>query len=250
MISILQDKTAATNFLSKDLYVNLNAINFLKNNGESLAYVYNNDIENGVIVTGKEGEIIFLATHNLQFLMDFWDTLPQGHQFFSGVPSDIADIFLKNREPEWASPCKVYAAVGEFMPSENDKYICESLQPTDAEEVDKYYTYRDEGTVEVIRNDIINMDSACVRINGELACWCLVHSNDGSLGPLYTKEKFRRQGLAEVVSSHLIEKLINKKMTPYVQIVQDNMLSLGLITKFGYMEFTHDCTWFGVVKEY
>ena len=92
------------------------------------------------------------------------------------------------------------------------------------------------------------MDSSCVRIEGELAAWCLVHSDDGTLGPLFTKEKFRRQGLAELVSADLINKLVAKDIIPYLHIVEDNDPSLRLITKLEGMRHTHDCLWFGVVK--
>ena len=247
MISILNDKTAAVKYLSKEFYEHLNAVNYLQNIEEAKVYQYNGDVNGGIIVEHVGGRN-FLATKNPAFMSYWWGLLPQGHHFFPGVPNEIASIFLKDRKPEWTSPCKVYALVGRFRHVSKSKYTCESLTPQDAEEADEYYTYRHEGTLERLRQDIINMDSSCVRIEGELAAWCLVHSDDGTLGPLYTKEKFRRQGLAELVSADLIKKLVAKNIIPYMHIVDGNNPSLGLITKFEGFQHTHDCLWFGVVK--
>ena len=247
MITVLDDKSFAVKYLAHEFYENLNACNYLQNVAEARAYIYNGDLNGGIIVA-HDGGRNFLATKNPVFMSDWWKMLPQGHHFFPGVPNDIAGIFLKDRKPEWTSPCKVYALTGEFKHESKSKYKCETLTPQDAEEVDEHYTYRHEGTLESLRQDIISMDSSCVRIGGELAAWCLVHGDDGTLGPLYTKEKFRRQGLAELVSADLISKLVAKNILPYLHIAEGNDPSLGLIAKFEGMQHTHDCLWFGVVK--
>ena len=247
MITVLDDKNAAIKHLSAEFYENLNASNYLKNIADSKACIYNNDIDNGIIVA-HDGGRNFLATQNSEFMSEWWDGLPQGHHFFPGIPNDIAGIFLRDKTPEWTSPCKVYALTGEFNHQVESEHLVTCLMPQDAEEVDEYYTYRGDGTLERLRQDIIYKDSSCVRINGELAAWCLVHGDDGTLGPLYTKEKFRRQGLAELVSVNLINKLLAKKAIPFVHIVEGNDPSLRLITKISGMEHTHDCLWFGVVK--
>ena len=247
MISILNDKSAAVKQLSTEFYENLNASNYLQNIPDSKAYIFNNDISEGLIVA-HDGGRNFLATRNPVFMSEWWDMQQQGHYFFPGIPNDIAEIFLRDKQPEWTSPCEVYALTGDFNQEVKSIHTCERLKPQDAEEVDEHYTYRYEGTLERLRYNIINMDSSCVRIDSELAAWCLVHGDDGTLGPLYTKEKFRRQGLAELVSVDLINKLLAKKVIPYVHIVEGNDPSLGLISKLGGMEFTHDCLWFGVIK--
>ena len=247
MINLLTDKLEAESYLMKEQYKNLNAINYLRNYETAQVYVYENDINHGIAVYHDYGRN-FLATKNEKFLAEFWEMLPPGHHFFSGIPNEIAELFLKGRKAEWRSPCKCYAVIGEFTHEVSSEYVCERLKPEDAGEVDEYYTYRHDDSLERIRNDITNLDSACVRIDGELAAWCLVHGDDGSLGPLYTKDKFRKRGLAELVSTVLIKKLVAKNVIPYVHIVEENTPSLGLAAKFAGMEFTHDCLWFGVVK--
>ena len=247
MVTVYSDKKAAAKRLERELYENLNARNYLLNVPDAKAYVMGGDLSRGVIVSHEEGRN-FLATRDAEFMDAWWGLQQEGHCFFTGVPCDIAALFLEGRKAEWDSPCKVYALTGEFAYEANSPHVCESLLPSDAEEVDEFYTYRHEGSLERLRHDIANQASSCVRIEGELAAWCMVHGDDETLGPLYTKEKFRRQGLGELVSADIIRKQLAKNAIPYVHIVQKNEASLGLVTKFRGMSFTHDCLWFGVVK--
>ena len=238
----------AIKYLENMGYEQLNSLYFLKNNPTSEVYIYNEDIQNGVIIRGYDSEFYYIATNNSDFLSKFWDYLPSGHIMFSGVPIDTALKLQKNKQLRYNNLCKVYVLTGSFLPIANNKYIVEPLVVSDAKEVDKYYTYRHEGSDEGFRHSIKTFDSSCVRINGELAAWCLVHE-DGSLGPLYTKEEFRRRGLAEIVASDLMQKLIAKGHTPFVQIVEGNMSSLNLVSKVSAMTYTHDCDWFSLEKQ-
>jgi len=242
----MTDKDIAREFLLQDRFVNLNAINALENM-ENAQVLTHGGIENGVIITNYDGDYIFLATENEDFLRDFWDNLPPGEYFFSGVPSHIAEKILRDKKPDWTSPCKSFALLGIHVPVESS-HPTESLTPADAAEVDSFYPYRREGSEAALRRCIEALDSACIRINGELAAWCLTHKEDGSMGPLYVKEQYRRMGLGKIVASRLAAKIIAKGGLPYVQIVLGNGESEGLAKGLGGFEYTHDCTWFGLTK--
>jgi GNAT superfamily N-acetyltransferase len=202
-----------------------------------------------LIVGDKNQDLFFLYTSNPIFMHEFWANLPQGHKCFSAVPKQMALIFLQDKQIEWQSICQAYALKGIFEPIESPIYQVESLNLADAAEVDEYYTYRDDDSITGIRENIALKDSACIRIDGQLAAWCTVHAEDNSMGPLYTKEQYRGQGLAAIVASELIKKQLAKNIIPYVQIVESNNPSLSLIKKFPGIEYTHDCIWFGVNKK-
>jgi len=236
-------------YLKRNEYDNLNAVNYLSYNKDADIYLYNGDIENGVIIGSAEQDPFFIDTINKDFLNEFWALLPRGHKTFSGVPKHIADVFRAGKEILWQSPCKTYVYNNSGVKlMQSGKYKDESLTVFDAEEVDKYYTYRDEGSVNMLRESIERADSSCIRIVGVLAAWCMVHAEDGSMGPIYTKEEYRRQGLAEILACRVIGKLIAKKAIPYVQIVDGNHFPLNLADKLEGMEYSHDCVWFGIVK--
>ena len=224
----------------------------LKHNHDANVYLHNNTLENGVIIASESEEdehyFHFLATYNRDFLLEFIKSSKLTHMGFSGVHTPIYDLICNDISIDWQNPCKTYVLKGDFKPVENFLYTCDSLSLDDAEEVDKYYTYRSDDSIKQVKKDIISAESSCIRLNGELASWCCVHSLDGSMGPLYTKEEFRGLGLAAIVSSRLIEKLIAKNVLPFMHIVSDNSISLSLADKLSGMGFNHDCVWFGIKK--
>ena len=248
-MQIVKQNNEIIEFLQRDRRVNLNALSYLAYNPDADVYIYG-CAANGVII-GVEGRSFFFAAKYNRNLFDaFWESLSPGHKIFSGVPISVADMMLEGREPIWQSPCKVFFYNGEIQIADSSlKLEIGNLTAEDAEEVDEYYTYRSESSVRRLRESIEMMDSACIRIDGRLASWCLVHAEDGSLGPLYTKEEFRGKGLAEAVVTHLIKKLAAKNVTAYAQIVEDNAPSLALIKKLGCFDYSHDCLWFGLDKD-
>ena len=54
MITKTMDKEAVIAYLQQDLYVNLNVLGHLNNNADSDIYIYNERLENGVIISGGE----------------------------------------------------------------------------------------------------------------------------------------------------------------------------------------------------
>jgi len=249
MIQVVKQNDSIVKYLQKDRRVNLNVLSYLAYNMDADVYIYNDNAENGVIVGTGQWSFFFAATQNEEFLNAFWEFLPAGHKMFSGASRPVFDIMTATRKPVWQMPCKTFIYDGVTpIPDATSSFILETLTADDAEEIDKYYTYRSEGSVNRLRESIEKRDSTCIRIDGQLASWCLVHAEDGSLGPLYTKEEFRGRGLAEAATAHLMKQLVAKNMTPYAQIAEDNAPSLALMAKFGGMEYSHTCVWFGLEK--
>jgi len=252
MIKIIDKNDEIVQYLQSSGYPQLNALNALETYPDWIVYIYDNDITEGVIISNPDQNFFYLATTKRQFLDEFWASLNAGEKEFSGVPANIVEIFLRDKSAFWESHCKCYAYCtsisDNFMPVISDIYTVEPLAITDAEVVDEFYTFRGDWSLEAHRESISKRDSSCVRIDDELACWCLVH-DDGSMGPIYTKEKFRRRGLAELVYSDLAGKLIKKGKAPYFQVNTDNNTSLTLAAKNPAIKYTHDCLWFGVIKE-
>ena len=254
MITIIKQNNDILKFLEQDKYTCLNILGYLDYNPTADIYLWENDLNNGLIVgDDKEPDFFFVHTLNTAFIQAFWESLPPGNKYFSAVPKPMALIFqhyfVTPENTLFQNICQVYALKGNFEPIESSIYQVESLTLADAEEVDKYYIYRHDNSIIGIRENIALKDSACIRIDGQLAAWCTVHAEDNSLGPLYTKEQYRGQGLAAIVVSDLIKKLLAKSIIPYAQIVEGNNSSLSLVKKFTGLEYTHDCVWFGVNKK-
>jgi len=248
MIQTVKSTKAVIEYLERDIYVNLNCLYFLRNFGDADVYLYNGDVENGLILGTEEQNFFYLSTYDPGFLDEFWESLRPGHKCFSGVPKPITDIFLKGKQIVWDNPCKGYALKGAYKKIEDARYAIDCLTAADAEEVNEYYTFKSEDSLEHIMESITLRDSSCVRINGRLAAWCAVHPEDNSMGPLYTKEEYRGLGLAALVTTRLMGKLIAKGFIPYIQIVEGNTVSEHVAGKISGMEYTHGCIWFGIDK--
>ena len=250
MITIAKQSAEIISFLRQNLHENLNALAHLEHRPDANIMLYNNNLENGLIIENAKVQrcLYYVATRSPEFMNEFWAALPPVDCVFSGVPKDIAYMFLQGKRFSWKSFCKTYVLTGEFQPLQSSEYKKESLFIEDADEVDKHYAYRSKSSLADFRKCIETRETACIRIDNQLASWVLVHLDDGSIGPLYTKKKFRRKGLAELVLSRQIENLLANGRIPYAQIHDYNMAPLTLIKKFPGMEYSHDCAWFGIDK--
>ena len=249
MIEIIKPNAQVVEFLNKQRHENLNILNFLKFNDCARVYVFDGDIANGIIATDGAGEDFFLASVNEVFIQHFWEGLTPGIKGFSGVPKPIAQLFCRDKETLWNSPCKAYMLKGDFEPHDDARYAHDSLRPDDAFWVDQHYTYRYEGSLAELQKSIEKMPSACIRMDGKLVSWCLTHYNEGSMGPVYTLEEYRRHGLGLVVVSRLIQKLLALDFIPYLHIVETNAPSMALMANFKGFVHTHDCVHFGIDKK-
>lgn len=248
-MQIVKQNNDIVKYLQKDRHVNHNILSYFAYNTDAHVYIYDRIAENGVIVGNEKQNFFFMTTCNRDFMEAFWESLPPGHKVFSGVPKPAADVMTAMIEPVWGGPCKTFVYDGKTQIADSPcGFAIEPLTPGDAEEVDKYYTYRSESSAKRLRESIQIMDSACIRIDGQLASWCLVHAEDGTLGPLFTKPEHRGKGMGEALVRHLIKIIVAKNIIPIAQIAESNTPSLALIEKLGFMGFSHYCTWFGLDK--
>jgi len=261
MITKIQKNSDVLTFLKSYEFEHLNVLNYLEYAPHAEIFTLNSDVKRGIVVRmvddGSESEEyeeegFFVASQDAEFLLAFWDSLSAGEKFFSGVPEKATEIFYSISEALWKSPCFVFVydeSCKKDIASKayNSVYADDFLRINDVEIVDNHYTYQHEGSDDAIREAILTLDSSCVRIDGELAAWCLVHAEDGTLGPLYTMEAHRRKGLAEIVTARLVGKLVSSGKMPFMHIVKDNVASLKMIEKLPF-KHSHNVAFFGMKK--
>lgn len=149
-------------------------------------------------------------------------------------------------EIDWHNFCHVYAYKNE-RPSVDvmDGFEIGALSLEDAAMIDEYYTYKNEYSLMQIEEAITERPTIGIRTpEGELASWVLVHP-DGTMGIMYTKERFRQLGLGRVATNALINKQLDLGMIPYVHVVHGNEASVSLTQKVG-MEHVMEVVWFGI----
>ena len=236
---------ALRRFLKKNWIANLNLLGIIQNESVAEILVDDEDDPKGVLVRAPRFHYVY--TEDDAFLEALYEEMLQKPAFyqFSGVWRPLAEK-LKTRFPVmWDNPCKLYHLPEDVRPPSCANTMVQSVDVRDAETIDQHYAYRNSTSLDKIQNCIQNRPSSAVYVNGQIACWLLVHEDD-ALGIMYTKEEHRRKGLAVDVTLDLLAKQRSAGKIPFIQICTDNDLSPGLATKCGFVPYGR-ADWFGIV---
>lgn len=245
-------KTELTNpildFLKTNLIQNLNILGILENLPNVSIYVDHLSEPTGVIVNHEYFNYIYTA--NPDFMETIVNDYLKDNEFwgFSGLEPKLADYLKHHMILNWESPCALY-----YLPKENfnPELKSSNTKPTsvaieDAETINFFYTYKDDSSLERIRQDILNRPSSAIYVDGEIVSWLLVHE-DNSMGIMFTKEGHRGKGYAVDLTIDLCSKLFDQNKIPFLQIVESNTMSPGLAKKCGFVQTGH-AIWFGGFK--
>lgn len=244
MIKKIYNRNLAFDFFNKCPIINLNAIGFLEN--ETDAEIFTDDEEKPTGVIAKKGYFSYIYTENDDFLNEALCTLYKNGEYgFSGVYRPLAEKIKKKFQVEWESNCALYYYAKRESDLSQIKSSVESVKIEDAGVIDHFYTYRNETSLQRIKEDILKRPSSAIYKNGEIASWVLVH-NDNSMGIMYTKDKFRKLGYAVDVTIDLQNKILKSGKTPFLQINEANNMSPGLAKKCGFVHEDLYSDWFGI----
>jgi hypothetical protein len=234
-------------FLNKNKIINLNLIGFLENVPDAEVYVDNEANPTGVVA--RKGYYSSLYTENDDFLNEVLDTLykEDGFYGFRAVYRPIAEKIRSRFLVNWESLNALYYFPLNEVDLSRVKNQVRPIDIKDAEIINHYYTYKDEVSLEKIKDDIENRPSSAIYVDGEIASWVLIH-NDNSMGIMYTREEYRGRGYAEDVTLDLTNKILNSGHTPFLTIVDGNNMSPGLAKKCGFIHEGVYTDWFGIIS--
>lgn len=232
-------------FLLQDEINNLNIFGILENVDDTKIYVDNIENPSGVIVV--EDYFNYIYTENDEFIELVIDEFfsKSGEYGFSAVKSEIANKIKNRFELQWENPCTLYYYPNKNIDLKNINSEIRNLKIEEANIVDDYYTFKDEDSIFEIKESIKNRPSVCAIKNGELASWLLIH-DDNSFGPMYTKEEYRKEGLAVDLTLALVDKQLKNHKIPFLHIINENDASHKLAKKCGFERYGY-CDWFGIV---
>lgn len=229
--------------LLQEIPLNLNVIGVIENIPEAEIYVDDVNFPKGVLV--KKDYFHYLYTKEEDFIDELSSFFKEGYYGFSGVDAELTEKIKARFLSNWNSPCELYyLPEGTNLPDLQEGHT-QSIDIKDAGTVDEFYTYRYPGSIEKIKSAIMNRPSSAVYVNGEIVCWCLIHE-DNSMGIMYTKESYRKNGYGIHVTLDLARKMQEKGKIPYLQIVKGNSMSPGLAKKCGF-EKKGEVEWFGIM---
>jgi hypothetical protein len=234
------------NFLRSDLIQNLNILGIIENVKNIKIYVDDTADPKGVLV--NNGYFNYIYTKEDSFIDDILNNYFKKEDFygFSGLEESISKKLRSHFTIDWETPCDLY-----YLPKENfnpslKKNNTSNIDIKDAEKIDQYYTFRDNHSIDRIKDDITNRPTSGIYKNGEIVCWVLVHQ-DNSMGIMYTMEEHRGYGYAVDVTIDLCEKILQAGKIPFLQIHRTNNMSPGLAKKCGFVKYG-SAIWFGGIK--
>ncbi len=236
---------AIIEYLNQNKIVNLNIIGVLENEPQAEIYVDSEKVSRGVLV--RYEYFNYMYTEDDEFLDEVLETLFKDNFYgFSGVYRPLAQKIRERYLVAWESRCALH-----YLPEENldiglIKNLVESIDIKDAELVDKFYTYRNPGSLDVIKKDISKRPSSAIYVNGDIASWVLVH-NDNSMGIMFTKEEYRKRNYAVDTTMDLALKITKSGRIPFLQINEANNMSPGLAAKCGFIKYGYS-DWFGIIE--
>lgn len=235
---------AIRDFLESDLIYNLNVLGVIDNTPDAEIYVDDERAPKGVMV--RKDYFNYIYSEDDKFIDEMLEShFVEGFFGFSGLKKSIADKIRNRFMNSWESKCTLYYLPEGALDLSLIKTPVRDIDIKDAEVVDKHYTYRSPWSIHEIRENITNRPSSAVYVDGDIACWVLIHKDD-SMGIMYTKEEHRQKGYAVDVTIDLAEKIIKRGKIPYLQIVEGNSMSPGLANKCGFIPHGK-CEWFGII---
>lgn len=141
---------------------------------------------------------------------------------------ELADLVERKLGFDKRVPCYqgVYRKAPFVLP-ETDLKI-RLLDESEADEASQMYGFTKEDAVKHIRLGLVYGGF----VNGKIVAMIGLHYQ-GSMGLLKVKKSYRRKGYGGIMEKFLINSLLEKGLTPYCQIIDDNTASLALQRKLG-----------------
>lgn len=243
-------KTTATpavlNFLRSKGIVAYNFLGAIEHEPQLILYV--DHLENPTGVFGKEDYFSYVVTDNMTFIDQMMESFFSKDDYygFTGISKEIADYILtKNVKFHWRNDCFLYYLPEDVVLPPVDPRV-ETISLDAVEEINHYYEYKSQDSINNISDDLKNRPSSCIKIKGEMASWVLIHRDD-TMGIMYTKEAYRKQNLAYCVTIDLMHKVRKLGKVPYVQILTSNTASQGLASKTHLVKTDPVVSWFGII---
>lgn len=238
------DKKVIDKLLHNDKIATVNVVSLMENEKEWEILVDNLEEPKGFIFKAKDwyvpyspyDDVAFEMIKNLKYKED---------EILAGILKKYYDFIKESYEIDWEEQCLLYYMDKEDIQTSKLKHEVKELRLKDAEIVNEFYTYKDDTSLEYIRERISQgISSAIFDDTGNPISWAMVRE-DGSMGIMYTKKEHRGKGMAASVSIDLAKKVINNNKTPYVHIINTNKASIALAESVGFKKYG-DVVWFGV----
>lgn len=191
--------------------------------------------EDGEVFVGKSDRPwVYMRSNDEKALQRLVRVLPKEYVNFALVEDWMVDILARNYKRTREMVCTRFYLPDDVILPHGDAEVT-MLLVEDAEEIQNSHAYNEYTDLDYVRSQIENGYGAGVRITGKLVAWAITH-DDGAIGFMYVKPEYRNKGYAESVTAFIAERLRRDGFAVYVHIEGDNVKSMNLAKKLGFVE--------------
>ena len=122
-----------------------------------------------------------------------------------------------------------------------------AIQNKDVNFIFAHSHYQEFTSKEYIRERIEADCSAGIIIKGELAAWGLTH-DDGAVGFIHVRKKFKRRGFAQLITENLIRDKRKNNRDVFLNVELDNSKAKKLFYSLGF-KFDREISWIKLSEE-
>jgi 8-oxo-dGTP diphosphatase len=241
MAQILKNqKDNLIEILSKDIYKNINIINFIEN----YPLTGFDKAGDSLLVKGKSDENwIYISSSSELELIQLLENLNAEDKYFAIIEEWMEPIIIKQRDLEWKLSCMKY-----ILPDDIDlpESKCEvaKLKKDDADYIFENYDYKSYTSPAYISERIVNDLSFGITEDDKLVGWVLTH-DDGSIGLLNVLPAYRRKGYGYELMLAITREARRLGHFPFLHIEEDNIKSTELALKLGFKQ-DRKVSWFQI----
>ena len=220
----MTDLNTALEYLNNDYLLNVSITDPIKRNTAEVIYA----AQDCVMVRDKNSNVIMLQTENLELAERLLDSLPKSVTHIVAHNISLAELIENKLGYKRRVPCNQAVYSKQPFAMEDCELEIRLMQEVDAKEASAMYFDSVDYAADHIRRGLVYGGYH----NGKIAAMIGRHY-EGSMGLLVVKEAYRRRGFGEIMEKFLINSLLEKRLTPYCQIIEGNTASLNLQRKLG-----------------
>lgn len=213
-------------YLGRDYLINASIIEPVKNGTAEVMFAS----PSAIMVKDKLSDVVMLQTQDLDLADKLLDDLPEGCDHIVAHNARLAEFTMKKLGYTVSVPCyqAVYNKKDRFTLPDFADFTVRPMTEAEAEKASTMYGFTPESAAQHIRLGLVYGGYT----KAGIAAMIGLHLQ-GSMGLLVVAEEFRRRGYGEIMEKFLINRLLDKNLVPYCQIVEGNTASLSLQAKLG-----------------
>lgn len=199
-------------------------------------------VGHSVAATGtSDREWIYISSDNENELKWLLENMTTSTSCYAIIEDWMIPIIQKDRSLLWQLSCeRLYFPDECILPDIQHDVV--TIDSSEANYIYDNYDYKNYTDIEYITKRLTIGEGLGIYDNSLLVAWAITH-DDGAIGFLHVLEDHRKKGYALSITNAMIKQLRSKNRPAYVHIEKNNVASLALAKKIGFI-YDRTINWF------